>query len=327
MAPARRRARRTNTLLSIVEPRLFGCDLCGRDGDELLYVEELCRKLRFRVRETERVVRHLTCPHCEASPRDYDQVALYGPDEWMDLTRHRRWRERYAHDIAEFAEFLQRYPSLGAQHPVGRQLAAVVTRARTTSLQPRHWYRARAITPAPLPRAAFLPPDPHAHEVRVGRFNHAGQAAFYAAATPETCCAEQLRDNPGEVWVAEVRVDESLRVLDLRARILGRGLPGPLLLAGLDVSVPRDPANQSPPEYAVSRYIADLVRKRRGAHGLLYTSSRDEPFGENLVVVKDPFPISVTADPQRYRWEQKPGPLFGEGLLSRMHANRREEGD
>jgi RES domain-containing protein len=315
-----RRARLTKKLCITVQDRLAGCDLCVGPDDEVVDVKDVCRTLHLRVRETNRVVRHLICPNCEAGPHEYGQVARHSPEVWRDLTTHRRWRERYARELSKFAQFLQKYPSLGAQHPLGRRIASAVARARTTTVEPKRWYRARPNTPAPLPRDAFLPPDPHAHEVGVGRFNHAGQAAFYAAASPETCCAEKLREDPGEVWIAEVSVDEPIRVLDLRVRILGRGLSGPLLLAGLGVSVPRDPADHSPSAYAITRYIADLVRKRRHVHGLVYTSSRDEPFGENLVLVKDPYPITVRADPRRYRWASKPGPFFDEGLLGRMHA-------
>jgi hypothetical protein len=114
-----------------------------------------------------------------------------------------------------------------------------------------------------------------------GRFHSPGQRALYVADDPVDATVELVRDDPteeGTVWIKEFRFERPLRVIDLSVSILGTHNTLPLLLEGVRFTV-RRPAGRGPAseEYHVTRYVADLVRKR-DVDGLVHTISRAHPF-------------------------------------------------
>lgn len=110
-----------------------------------------------------------------------------------------------------------------------------------------------------------------------------------------------------------------LWLLDLRVRILGeRSLQG-LLLAGINLSAPTQEGDAAPREWVVTRFIADMVRSRPTLDGILYTSSKQLPFGENIVVLKS-VPVDVSTAPAHYRWSWKTFGFPFEAVRTHMKA-------
>ena len=77
-----------------------------------------------------------------------------------------------------------------------------------------------------------------------------------------------------------------------------------------------------PREYALTRFIADLIRSRPKVDGIIYTSSRGhiQLFGTNIVLVRE-MPVALATAPRLYRWDWKMmGPPFG-GTRSHLTAS------
>jgi RES domain-containing protein len=314
-----KRGRLTRDLAALVEERVAGCNLCSSHRSQVV-IEDLCERLGFSLAECRRTARAFICSHCEAGPQLYETLAEWEPDEWADIRRRRRWERRYGHRLWSMVELLERTPSLGLLHPVGQELLAAVRRGRISTVTNNPWWRACCKGDATAPPAArFLPADPHAVSIPAQRFNHAGQAALYVSDCPDTASAEILVEEEGALWIAALRFKRALRLLDLRIRILGEGAGQALLLSGLNLSQPKAAGDKAPREYVLTRFIADLVRRRHSVDGVIYTSSRLAPFGTNLVVVRN-VPVVVSVAPARYRWSWKMlGPPFG-SIRSHMKA-------
>lgn len=305
----RKRGRLTRHLVHLIEERIAGCSLCSGQRPQVS-VDELCGRLRLRGSESERVVRSLICPNCEAGPHLYDTLAEWEPNEWAEALRSRRWQRAHEHRLWSLVELLERTPSLGLSHPTGRDLHASVRHARITTLTDNPWWRGCCKNePSAPPPIRFLPANPHAVAIPAQRFNHAGQVALYVSDSPDTAAAETLREEgeEGELWLAALTFQRPVRLLDFRIRILGDESSQGLLFSGLNLSQPRDLGDQAPREYVLTRFIADLVRSRPLIDGAVYTSSRLAPFGTNVVAVRD-VPVVVTTAPARYRWSWK---MFG----------------
>lgn len=297
----KKRGRLTRQLLSLAEWQVAGCNLCSGHKPQLL-VEELGERLRFRRLETKRLVRSLMCPQCEAGPHIYDTIAEYEPNELADVRRSRRWSARYERRLMSLVELLERTPSLGLADETGRLLQTAARRARIVSITSNPWWRGCCKnTAAAPPPARFLPADPHVVKIPAQRFNHAGQRALYVSDSPETAAGEILREEEGRLWMAQLSFQRPLRLLDIRVSILGDGSTQGVLLAGLNLSAPTKPDDAAPREYVLTRFIADLVRRRPTADGIVFTSSRRLPFGANVVLLRD-VPVVVTGAPALYRW-------------------------
>jgi hypothetical protein len=156
----------------------------------------------------------------------------------------------------------------------------------------------------------MLPPDPKKIAIPPGRFNHAGQVGLYVADFPDVTAHEILDDpeKPAKLWVAEIEFEQPLRVLDLSVSILGQQSQLPVALEGLRWALtrPRLRADKSPREHAVSRFVADLVRKRK-LDGVVYVSRRDDPYGpgirgRNLIVVNFQ-KAKVVWGPELHEWK------------------------
>lgn len=266
-------------------------------SDAFDYVDELFSKLRLTKSERSRLSKNLYCPNCENHLEPHHSIVFYTEEEEKHIRRTASWDKRYSPQFDEFQDFLVKYPSLGGLHPTGEQLVRAIKRARARTLEPGIWYRARGYEENQQFTADdFFPPSPQRHKVSVGRYNNAGQRAYYLGNSPETVAVETLRDkkaDDGKLWIARVELLEPLRVLDLRFQILGKEEHYPLLLYGLlyaeKINEVQKPSDLSNPQYRLPQYIADLVRWRK-LDGILYTSTQEYPFswrvfGQNLVMV------------------------------------------
>ena len=310
----RKRGRSTRTLVRIAYSKFFACENCMKDQASE-YIDELLERPRMTSAERRRLEANLFCPNCEAHlDPHYDQVVSHTDEELRVLRRRTLWSKRYGHRFKRFHEFLTKHPSLGAAHPIGKRLAQAVRQAPTINLAPKTWYRARnPIKNRRLTVADFLPPDPRKVSISPGRFNHAGQSAFYVADSAKTAAVEKLGKQEAQIWIAEVTITRPIRILDVRTmRLLEDDPSFPLVLAGLvyEGVVSRPTAGDlSYPQYHIPRYIADLVRLRK-LDGIIYTSSKEYPFrpdvfGTNLVIVRPGLQeIIRTKEPRLFRWTE-----------------------
>lgn len=311
-----KRGRKTRRLIELAWDRFKGCEQCWHD-DACVSPEELLKPLRLRQLERDRLAKSLVCPNCESKIDYYfGNVVPYETHELRDRRKIELYAKRYASDFQRFHKFLLKHPGLSALHPTGRELAKFVSKARTITLEPKVWYRARGYNgEQALDPAEFFPADPKKHYLAAGRFNYAGQLGYYVAEKRETAAIEKLgnRTNRKSVWIAAVRLLKNLRVLDLRVHILGYAPSLPLVLHGLVYEGIISAANEedkSHPEYRVTQFIADLVRWR-GVDGVLYTRTRDagflnrEAWGTNLVVFAiDPGYVEIAEEPGLYRFDE-----------------------
>lgn len=265
--------------------------------DALEAVEDLLLRLKMTKAERSRLAKSIYCPSCEAPLSVFDRVLSYDDEQLRDMKRWSLWRKNYAPQFRKFHRFLLNHPSLGGLHPLGQKLAEAVKQARIRIVDPTTWHRALSFNrKLQLSLDSFLPRNTQ----HAGRYNHAGQFAFYVADRPETAAVEKLDDaRKGMLWVAKVKLHQRLKVLNVTIPFtsLGNRLLLPLLLEGLvfEGSL-REPVRENrwaPEQYHVPRYVADLVR-RRGLDGILYTSSKEFPFkpdvfGTNLVIINSNF--------------------------------------
>jgi len=290
---ARTRGRNTEKLRRLAEQRFYACEICNEPNSYEL-IDVVLDKLRLTRGERRRLERQLRCPNCESPVEPLTQVAAYGPAELGEIRRHVLWIKRYATALRSLEELLDQTPSLGGLHPMAATLAAGLSRLSPTTIHQERWYRARTWRDGEVLKPKdFLPPDPHQVYVKPARFNHAGQVGLYVAKDPSDCAVE-IFDDPSQeskIWIAEIEFREPLKVLDLGIWVVGEQSRLPVVLEGLRglLTAKRERADLSPQQYNLSRFVADLAR-RRGLDGIVYTSSREHPFGpdvfgKNLVIL------------------------------------------
>lgn len=323
---ARRRGRPTATLLSLASERFHGCEECWEDN-AYWWLEDVLKPLRLRVNERKRLMRVLACPRCDSPLRDfhYDRVVGYEANEIRDARRLSQARRRHRDSLTAFHSFLLKYPTLGGLHPVGQQLTKIVKRAKKRTLEPGVWYRARRDEGEVRTADDFMPPDPQQHQLSAGRFNSAGQLGYYLAQASELAAIEVTgeRDTTKRVWIAEVKVQQPLRVLDLTIQIFGTIHQQPLVITGLVYSGALSDygEDRSLPQYRVPQFIADILRCQK-VDAIVYTRRRDsgfpnpEAWGTNLVILRsDKLQLEIAA-PKQFTWRQVPFSLVtGGGVL------------
>lgn len=293
---------RMHGLVQLVSEMIAGCNQCSRHRGQAS-LDEICHRLHLTKSQTKRVIRELVCPGCEASPSLYKTVAEWEPSEWADILKSKRWVARYAGSIRSLAKHIERTPSLALLHPAAKDLTRAVKRATVSTIEEPEWWRACCADQASVPTAErFLPADPHAFNISPGRFNHATQTAYYAARNPETAAIEVLREPKGSVWIARLAFSRSLRLIDLRIRLLGATSLQGLLLTGINFSEPRDEDDKAPRAWLITRLCADLVRTRPRVDGIIYTSSLRPPVSDNIVLVRR-VPVKVSSSPEKYTFE------------------------
>jgi hypothetical protein len=295
----KRLGRRTSKLLTLAHGRLSGCATCMPDCVNA-DIDDTLRPLRLNSHERARLFRVLRCPGCGDDIRPFQDVQAYEPNELREMRRQERWHREYRPILTKFDRFVAAYPSLGGLHDVGKRLASAIERARVVTLPAGSlWFRATREQEAT---------DPNFVHKGGGRFHGPGQRALYVADDPIGATVELLREDmtkESTVWIKELTLTRAVRVIDLSITLLGTHSPLPLLLEGMRFSV-RRLAEEGPAsdEYHLTRYIADLVRKR-SVDGLVHTSSRvhpfrDDVFSSNLLLTRA-VPFSVERD-EPHRW-------------------------
>jgi RES domain-containing protein len=219
---------------------------------------------------------------------------LYSDIERKHQSIHAEWRQKHARSFKTFLTFLTAYPTLGGLHFVGQQLTDAIKRAKVIMLEPKVWHRSRLykdewgnVLEAAAPQD-FLWPPPDRINVPAHRWSNEGQAAMYLGDSPTTTTLEAQQDikDPSDadkrtIWIARIQLVKPIRVVDVRIPFLDDNKFQPTRLQGIiyegSLRQARNRSDKSNPQYRVTQYIADLVRRRR-LDGIIYTSAQELSF-------------------------------------------------
>ena len=235
----------------------------------------------------EEVAQRLRCPGCgnEGFER-YDDIGVHTAEELEDERRWNEWYAKWQPQLDDFADYLRKYPYLGAKHRMGRKILRSIGEFPLSTISSQIWWRARK----PLESKAMsvddmIAPPPSAAKSE-GRFNHYGQVVLYLASSPTGALAEVLNRNAGEclAWIQEFTLTDVTEIIDLTAPELWKFDDRSLLTVGLEHNLRQwrpDPESPWKPEYFVPRFIADSAREA-GRSGIMFESHKH--YDKNLVL-------------------------------------------
>lgn len=245
------------------------------------------------------VRRCLRCPGCGNSfDSIYDEVGVKPSWEKQQERLILTALNEYDALLRDFADFLSKFPFLGASHDAGKRILAELSGCPRYTIEPRRWYRARCPSDAKIFCSRDLgAPDPSKIRIQGGRFNHAEQSYWYLASTAEAAVCEVTTGDEGLAWVQEWNSATIPEILDLRAwkaedlasdqldENTDQAQKIPLitvaLIFGDHIHARSDKEKLLHPEYHVPRFVADSA-KVGGFKGIAFRSGRH--FGENLVL-------------------------------------------
>lgn len=300
-----------------LEAEIVGCGNCQPwDTEDETYfwvdgekssVENFLWASRVPERLQERIVERLHCGGCNASLTMDDWVGVRSSSHREYDRKAEAWRKRFAPKMEDFGKWLERYPYMGLQHPIGRRIWKEMADFPKVSWSGEtKWWRARPLDGSRIYTAEDLgpPPQPPGSE---GRFNHHGQIVWYLADEADTAAAETIGQDEGVAWVMQFSVGPARKILDLTPMGHPEDLAAlPLFSLGLSWTQPHlIPAadSQWKPQYFIPRFIADCARAQ-GFDGVLYHSAAF--YGRCLVLFnwskEDVIPIG---SPQIHRWSRK----------------------
>ena len=281
-----------------VQQRVKYCVTCQPyDGGDYVWImgiqttlEELFDDINCPEKYRDAIADHISCPYCGNS--SFERYDIVGEGETNDLSIEshlKKAEQRYGKKIVDFQSYLEQYPSLALDHPMGRKLHKEIQRNNApTTLATGEWYRARPVNGSKV----FENDDMRAPNVGIsggGRYHHAGQRVLYIANEESTAIKEVLSDHsePSLIWVQKYKIIEPIeKILDLTpdwdnfspsfdVAIVA------LLSTGTLMQPIIDRKNKWTPQYFITRFIADCARKA-GYQGILYRSTKE--YSNNLVL-------------------------------------------
>ena len=190
--------------------------------------------------------------------------------------------------------------NIEAAKEVGKAIAEEIKNFPRIKIEKSTWYKARNIDKENVSKI-FTKKDMDqvpAKDAKEERYSHTGQSALYVGNLPLTCLAEINNGNiKGICWMQNFQI-ETDNIIDLTDFMISdKKIDGcPLFIASLlinGLTSQKDETNSNgyyKPEYAITRFIADLCRQN-GIHGIKYPSASfkiqdsDDPF--NLVLFGD----------------------------------------
>ncbi len=264
----------------------------------------------------EDVAESLACPNCGTDlSMEYD-IGLPTPVERAVKAKWDEWDKKYESKFNEFYAFIEKYPYLGSQHNLGKEILKKITSLPVCSIHGQLWYRARRLQSGKLMETAEMYP-PHADTIEIseGRFNHFGQRVFYLSESAEGAIKETLADDERVGWIQRFIVTAD-NILDFSEDSQENSSDLDLLAFGLiharilEKKTPRSKGWK--PEYFVPRYIADCARSE-GVRGVKFKSTRHyrsnivlfEWSDNDIVSIETPYLLSLNksiedADPFNY---------------------------
>ncbi len=236
----------------------------------------------------EEIIPYLECPNC-------GRVFDFGSDNVGVMSKYEsEFNEKYDEivDIAKdkiqpFYDFISKYPYLGLEHEVGKEISNEIIKMPLTTIKEKTFFRARKPENGKIFTCKdMLNPPPETKFILEGRFNHYGQSHLYLG-NSEALCAKEVTDGDKELlWMQKYNVKKLVQVLDTSEFIDHYNIDRiPLFFAGLlqskIIEVQKSTELAWTPEYFIPRFIADIA-KFNNINGIIYNSSKT--YGRNLVI-------------------------------------------
>jgi hypothetical protein len=248
------------------------------------------------------------CPECGSDVDAWGVVGTQWEFELAHLERVATATRRWSKKLDNFAAFLDRTPTLGAMHPVGKRLLREISTFAGTQLRRGNWYRARRDKGTVFTSDDLGVPPSSAVTTPVGRWNHPGQRHWYLADGPDAALAEVLADGEEIGWVQKWEVPQTSGILDLLsfsaddprrisdARVEDIPLLGVAII--FDGFLSRPAERGWKPEYLVPHFVMDAA-KLAGFAGIRHESAKDR--GINLVIFDPEAPLLAINAPEKMR--------------------------
>lgn len=261
--------------------------------ESLLYSLDIPRELHNQIAE------EIRCPECggKISLNSFVSINMSYESERNRQKLEAKVNQTVRGDIKRFIKYLNDFPMLGLQNDIGQEIKKAIKETPTIFIHDEDWFRGRK-PELENPLRIFTKNDmnkPPANKTKEGRFNHYGQPVLYLGSS-DTICAKEINEGDEEVicWIQKVLVKKA-NILDLTNKTDSKEFGKyPLLLAGLLISgeLTKHDSNRDSyykPEYAITRYIADLCRLNN-IDGIKYISTHKEDGDRNpynLVLFND----------------------------------------
>lgn len=176
--------------------------------------------------------------------------------------------------INDFYDFIAKYPFLGLQHEIGKEIEQEIKSICPKIIRNETWYRAKAPDGYKIfSKEDMLPPLPE--NTREGRYNHYGLPVLYLSENEKTCAAEISKELCPEIlcWIQKFSVNDA-KIIDLTFK---NQKEMPMVFASLiktDTISINNLENRKyyKPEYRITRFISDLCRLN-GIDGIKYSSA------------------------------------------------------
>lgn len=235
----------------------------------------------------EEVAEALSCHTCSAPLDIGSDVGTATSDERMEDALWESWYNDYSVKFQSFFSHLEKYPYLGALHPLGKEIVENIHKLSKDPLHKVQWFRARRVENSNvLCTDDMLPPDPMCVAIPEGRYNHFGQQAFYLSDSKESAAREILGKTGGLAWVQEFELKNIVDIANLCKDFIDDPNISELLFGLAYTNVLAQPVERIigwKPQYFVPRFIADCL-KHSGYRGIIFRSPHH--YGENLVLLE-----------------------------------------
>lgn len=230
-----------------------------------------------KMSETEQKI--LECFHAIGDEDKYD----YEVKEKINAAKR-----KYGKRLNEFQEYLEKYPSLALNIPLGRKLFKEITSDTAPHCTiSGDWFRGRVVNESRVYKNGdmFAPP---AGIVGDGRYHNAGQSVLYLSEKKDIAVGESIErlNESVLVWVQEYTITEIPKVLDLsndwsKLEIIESAVMIAVLSSRVLDQRVEDRNKIWKPQYSITRFVSDCARSA-GFNGIRYTSSRG--YGDNVVI-------------------------------------------
>ena len=256
----------------------------------------------------EEILADLNCPGCGDSLSEYYEVGVKFDFEVAHERAVDRANQKFGDRLWGFSVFLEKYPMLGANHPVGRLILDEIQSFPKARLERSTWFRARKIEDGrQLGVEDLRLPDPGRVVIPSGRFNHLGQAHWYLASSKYTAAMEVIDQGEAIAWMQRWIVDRLEPMLDLvvfgpddlepvtDSRVEELPLLATAMIFGGHLNRDVDRTAGWRPEYFIPVYVADAA-KHAGFKGIRFSSTRS-CMDVNLVVFDKDAPVKADGEP------------------------------
>jgi RES domain. len=282
-------------LVNKIQEGIHYCLNCqARDSGEWIWVlgkrydlEDLLDDFEVKEEIRDKIVDHLSCPHCGTSLNRGDEVGIESPYD-KEINNHvAQAKKKYGKKISEFKDGLKRYPTLALQYSLAKEIFKEIKDSKLPCCTiSGTFFRARKVANHEVLQSEdFL--NPPIGKSEEGRFNHSGQSHFYLAKRKDTAIYECLQDErPTLLWIQQFTLKKINKILDLSFNwdFLTPSTSA-LLIALHESRILMQSENNKEkwkPDYYITRFIMDCA-KNEGYKGIMYNSVKDST-GINVVL-------------------------------------------